>query len=987
MRIVLSEYAAQLAERRDLSIIQQIANQLNTRTNADLSATDIHRFLEQYPFLLVLDGLDEVPPSSNRDRLLASIRDFEVDIAACSMDSVLVVTTRPQGYNDDLSSKYYRHQVLTLLDPAVALTYGTQLAQVRFGGDPDRRDKVVDRLTAASRHAATSRLMQSPLQITIMVLLVDQYGHPPEERWDLFSQYYDLICRREVERDIETSHVIREYRNHIDNVHRLVGLLLQSESERSGGTDSKLSTSQFRALVEWHLREEGFIGERLTCLAESIEKAAANRLVFLVGLEEGEVGFEIRSLQEFMAAGALIDAPEALAAERLAHIASHDNWRNVFLFAAGKCFKDRTYLRSALVAICSSLNDNPEDRPLSLLLEGSRLALDLLTEGAARKSPKYAAQLTRIALRLLRSKIQASGIALASVYTQDTIDIYSDELEGLFTTADPDYQEEGWACLTRLADIGAIDEQIWLDYVAKAPHLVLHRNYWRAANAAQSKEVLVTELARRIWDQPAWEVYERVHHGDGERNTVRFAMFLREELWPEGLGEFLQLMMTAPPFDGSVTTTHRGVRLQFVPVSNPGPGLRNLSAPITSHASWHTLTRIWNFAAHPTMTTLADALDALSEAPDSSVFRYFVIYCPWPLVACYAGTDSGTSALRRLASAVRSGRMGDTHDWIAWEEQWKLVPTSIEAMIEQCIVEHPWPVDTGPVVPPLTLSPRPRGVDKEDRDFGWARMLKLLDKASLLNGSLLRSITAEIIAVSHILPMMEARKPDQYTVGAEGFVALSKLCEVGGEDGSWLAAAVLHHICPDDNSDSRSAYFDLLDQVGRWHGLAMVGRIADVGFRTELLRGPSRTGLAAFLAGQAADANRAFDAFDVHTYSQLVPVALRPEVEGACLVVRARQQQITLDDVEACVEWLTEADPDTLSAFHSALASSGAPQESIEQFLVAMFDWAKTLGNRTVLRCLVDELDELVDGRKSKLADSAGWRELRLPDELLRIYE
>ena len=193
MRIVLSEYAAQLAERRDLSIIQQIANQLNTRTNADLSATDIHRFLEQYPFLLVLDGLDEVPPSSNRDRLLASIRDFEVDIAACSMDSVLVVTTRPQGYNDDLSSKYYRHQVLTLLDPAVALTYGTQLAQVRFGGDPDRRDKVVDRLTAASRHAATSRLMQSPLQITIMVLLVDQYGHPPEERWDLFSQYY---CRQ-----------------------------------------------------------------------------------------------------------------------------------------------------------------------------------------------------------------------------------------------------------------------------------------------------------------------------------------------------------------------------------------------------------------------------------------------------------------------------------------------------------------------------------------------------------------------------------------------------------------------------------------------------------------------------------------------------------------------------------------------------------------------------------------------------------------------
>ena len=34
---------------------------------------------------------------------------------------------------------------------------------------------------------------------------------------------------------------------------------------------------------------------------------ALNRLVFLVGLEEDRIGFEIRSLQEFMAAEALMN--------------------------------------------------------------------------------------------------------------------------------------------------------------------------------------------------------------------------------------------------------------------------------------------------------------------------------------------------------------------------------------------------------------------------------------------------------------------------------------------------------------------------------------------------------------------------------------------------------------------------------------------------------------------------------------------------------
>ena len=38
-----------------------------------------------------------------------------------------------------------------------------------------------------------------------MTTLVDQIGEPPQERWRLFHEYYEVIYRRETERDILAS--------------------------------------------------------------------------------------------------------------------------------------------------------------------------------------------------------------------------------------------------------------------------------------------------------------------------------------------------------------------------------------------------------------------------------------------------------------------------------------------------------------------------------------------------------------------------------------------------------------------------------------------------------------------------------------------------------------------------------------------------------------------------------------------------------------
>ena len=77
---------------------------------------------------------------------------------------------------------------------------------------------------------------------------------------------------------------------------------------------------------------------------ERIIDAAANRLVFLVGLEAGQVGFEIRSLKEYMAAEAIMTGSQDKIQERLRRFAPIASWRNVFLFAAGRCFLQEQHL-------------------------------------------------------------------------------------------------------------------------------------------------------------------------------------------------------------------------------------------------------------------------------------------------------------------------------------------------------------------------------------------------------------------------------------------------------------------------------------------------------------------------------------------------------------------------------------------------------------------------------------------------------------------
>ncbi|MGZ8172453.1 MULTISPECIES: NACHT domain-containing protein [Methylobacter] len=176
VRVELNRFATALAGGLANSLFDYLLQRIKQRSERDLSLDDLRAWLAAYPWLLVLDGLDEVPASSNRSEVLAAIQNFLVDAHGCNADLLLVATTRPQGYNDDFSSRYYRHRHLLPLDVPQALHYAGRLIDQRWGGDADKVQTLMERMQRAGAEDATARLMRSPLQVTIMALLVESVG-------------------------------------------------------------------------------------------------------------------------------------------------------------------------------------------------------------------------------------------------------------------------------------------------------------------------------------------------------------------------------------------------------------------------------------------------------------------------------------------------------------------------------------------------------------------------------------------------------------------------------------------------------------------------------------------------------------------------------------------------------------------------------------------------------------------------------------------
>lgn len=667
LRVDLKKLAEALAGKGDFaanSLLDYLVRHISKRTDSDLSKSDFRVWLKSYPWLLVLDGLDEVPASSNRTKMMDAIRDF-VSVEAYQQDADLLVlaTTRPQGYSDEFDPALYRHLPLAPLNAVEALKYGSKLAAARHSGLKTRVEELVSSLNRATTNPATVRLMESPLQVTIMLALIEGGGEPPEQRWKLFHDYYDVIYRREKERGTPFSTILGSYEPEIHWLHHRAGWLLQQRNAGTGATAARLTHAEFEKLVNERLIKRGHkdIAKR-NSLVHQIREAATDRLVFLVGNTANEIGFEIRSLQEFMAAEHCFDGSESSVQETLRAIAPHPYWRNVFLFIAGRIFFEKESLIDSLVAVCERLNEPLSDRAQGFIAAGSRLALAMLKDGAARNQPENSRVLARCACRLLNSQNLEEASELIEVFSGEACEVWEEELTTKLQNRNDYFPHFAWRLCLELVSTG--DKQ--------ATQIMLNQFPWR--NIEIGKFLCTTMKRGRLVPDAFWIIFKEYvfYHPPSIWHLLCRGMH-GEESYPLVLLEQQNLHHIFVDKIRSEVSKVILINDSDIPTGNAVtlPSLDNWSelrlessTLKVAHPEWQTYHAISEFCRNSTPENLARQL-ALVFANDPSCGSANYSNFPWQFHACIVAKESGM-AEAEIISAVSSSALGNTEDWVRW---------------------------------------------------------------------------------------------------------------------------------------------------------------------------------------------------------------------------------------------------------------------------------------------------------------------------------
>jgi len=370
IHIDLSKYADKVVGGEDVSLITYLAQRISRRGET-MTANELAGWLPKWPWLLVLDGLDEVPAVHTRTHLLRQLTDFITDASARGADLLVVATTRPQGYQGEFGD----------LEPA--------------------------QLTLRSLHT------QEALHYADRVML-ERRARVPQTRHALFDAYFDTIYSREVGKSGHIGHLLETHRSDVHYIHEQIGIRLQIQAEREGHANALLDQTEFSELVQQRLRDEGQSGDTAQRLARDLSKAATDRLVLLTPNLAGFIGFEVRSLQEYMAARALTTGDGTHILERLRHIAPSAHWRNTWLLAAGRIYDTQQHLRPGIADLLRQLDEH--DYVGMLVNPGARLAIDLLDDDLGMTAPAARRSLAIHALTLTQ---QWPGAELARL--ADTI--------------------------------------------------------------------------------------------------------------------------------------------------------------------------------------------------------------------------------------------------------------------------------------------------------------------------------------------------------------------------------------------------------------------------------------------------------------------------------------------------------------------------------------------------------------------------------------
>lgn len=652
-RVILEQFADKLATGEIVSVLDYIAFLIRKRTKRAFDQQDAEQLLAAAPWFVVFDGLDEVPAVSNRAEVLAAVNRFLLEAHEQDADLLVVATTRPQGYDDDFGKSKFNHLNLSSLSKTEALTYASKFVATKYAADSDRRERIMQRLETAAQEEAIARLMQTPLQVTIMAALVDLVGNPPRERYLLFNRYYEIVYQREQERGLQLSHVLARYRSGIEILHDRIGLMLQIEAESAGKSQSRISRVRLEGLIHNYLVAEELTGSALAQTTADFMDVALHRLVFIAPLEDERYGFEVRSLQEFSAARALMRGDYSVIKNRLRSLAPMPYWRNTVLFAIGKAFAEQNEpLCDMITLLCRELNDAVEDAALSCTLAGSRLALDIIEDGVVDWRPRYRRLFFETAMHLLHLPHPQTAVRLAKLFTPKDEVRY---VQAIKTATNSQHAEVQIGLGVVLAVLAKRDDASWAEE--------LLQQAW--PQKLEEEQALLSQISGLLrWNTWSLEMVQRV----ARQSSIAW-------VGRELRGVPVKWIQDAPSLrnsrDFKTTLVSKGAPfLYHIPQSAPSKEVLDRVAHASpTYYDWQPYLVGRNFLLYPTPEALAETLEAMAEVGHFAVDAYYP-GVPWQLAALLNYTPVADE-LRYHAHRAKRGELGTAQDWQDAETRWE----------------------------------------------------------------------------------------------------------------------------------------------------------------------------------------------------------------------------------------------------------------------------------------------------------------------------
>jgi hypothetical protein len=384
-RVVLKYFAQWLANKPDSDSIEAyLAKNIGdvALRPGEISSNNIQEIFECKKCLLILDGLDEVVDPHLQERMLSSIYSFLEWTEHSNINLKVLATSRPNIYEDQFDPKSFLHLELLPLSSEQVEKYANKWV-ARRDLPKEEQDRILRTLEECQQDERISTLLKTPLQVTIILLIIKNGGRPPGEREALFDEYWNTILKREKSKDKD---IIKVDDTTLLDLNAYVGYLLHRRASNKT-VESLLSEEEFKtSLIKFLQKKDHQSSQKdLNLRVDQFVSDAKDRLVLIVSPRPGFFGFELRSFQEFFASVYLFKKRERF--ELLTSLVGLEHWHYVALFLAGRIIRVLGEEADCIVRLGCRQVDKPTEGEVAndYLRPGAWFALEVAADGSLSK--------------------------------------------------------------------------------------------------------------------------------------------------------------------------------------------------------------------------------------------------------------------------------------------------------------------------------------------------------------------------------------------------------------------------------------------------------------------------------------------------------------------------------------------------------------------------------------------------------------------------